>query len=152
MTASRRYWAALVVWALTGCATPLPENIAAPRVSIVNVDVVGLTVLEQRYRLSLRLQNPNAFALPVNGLSVSFSINGEDVGEGVSDAPFSLPAMGQVVRDVDVTSDLSRLAHALRPRQQARPPAAEFRLRGQLALAGRVQPIAFEYGGSVIDP
>jgi len=149
MICGARHSALAAVLVLAACTTPLPAKIESPRVSIANIDVVGLTVLEQHFAVSLRIQNPNAFSLPVRGMSVSLSISGREVGQGVSAASFELPALSEVVRDIEITSDLSRLSHALRPGPRS-SPSPDFRLRGQLALTGRTEPLAFEYGGAVI--
>jgi LEA14-like dessication related protein len=141
-------WLAAVL-GMTACATPLPATIESPRVNIADVSVIGMTVLEQRYSFSLRLQNSNTFALPVRGISVSFSINGHEIGHGVSDAAFSLPPLGEVVRDIEVVSDLGRMAQALEARPSGAPVAGDYRLKGRLLLDGRSEPVAFEYRGEV---
>ena len=151
MTSIRRYGWIVIVWGLVGCATPLPDHIESPSVTIANVDVVGLTVFEQRYKLSLRIQNPNAFDLPVRGMAVSMLINGKEIGKGVNNEHFTLPAIGEAVRDIEIVSGIDRLAHALQPPRSNATPAANFYLHGRLVLEDRQRSVAFKVGGAVVD-
>ena len=42
--------------------TSKPES---PRVTLVGLKLISVELLEQRYRVSLRVKNPNAIVLPV---------------------------------------------------------------------------------------
>jgi len=58
---------------LAGCAG-LFQHLEAPHVSLADVRLRDSTLFEQRYVLFLRIQNPNTFAIPVQGLQYNLWI------------------------------------------------------------------------------
>jgi hypothetical protein len=53
----------LAAW-LTGCAT-LPAGTEPPYLSIVSIEPLTVTPLEQKYQLKVRVQNPNDHDLDI---------------------------------------------------------------------------------------
>ena len=47
----------------------------SPRASLVSIEPLDMTLLEQRYALQLRIINPNDADMPINGLSYTIEIN-----------------------------------------------------------------------------
>jgi len=76
--------AAAVALAMTaaGCATVDSE---ALRVSVASISVSNASLLEQRYLLRVRLQNPSGQELKLDGLVYDLSLNGRLFARGVSD-------------------------------------------------------------------
>ncbi|MCA1804270.1 MAG: hypothetical protein LC646_02710, partial [Xanthomonadaceae bacterium] len=73
----------LFALSLTACAW-LPQKPQAPRVSLVNVQLSSMELLEQRYGLTLRIQNPNDFALNIQGLDFEVELNRMPFASGVA--------------------------------------------------------------------
>lgn len=110
--------------------------------ALVDVRLHDLTLFEQRYRLTLRLNNPNNRDLPVQQIYYEVFFEGERFAEGASVAPFTLPALGESRVDVIVSTSLLRSArHAASLLQSGRESLA-YEMRGyaivDLPLAGRV--------------
>ncbi len=59
---------------LGGCA--LAPRFETPQLSIVNVQVLSSDFLAQHVRVRLRVQNPNARALAVGGLTYTIEVGG----------------------------------------------------------------------------
>ena len=78
------------IGALSTDAAPEP-----PTASLADIGLAGTGVLEQSLDLQVRFTNPNAYALPVDGLKLDLELAGEPLGQGVSDERFSLPRLGE---------------------------------------------------------
>ncbi len=84
----------------------LKQIVEPPKVSLADVKLVSAGLLEQRYRLSLRVQNPNSVPIPINGLEYKVSLGGSEFARGVSANSFTLPATGEDVVEIDVSTNL----------------------------------------------
>jgi LEA14-like dessication related protein len=95
---------------------------------------------------TLRIQNPNAFDLPVEGVSYDRELNGKPFAKGVGKADVVIPAFGQ---DVVETEAITTLMGFVRQLEQARAggPKLGYRLTGKLELRDRTSPVAFEMTG-----
>jgi LEA14-like dessication related protein len=98
-------WLALLVLAISGCAS-LHRQIEEPSLSIVGLEIVDLGLLQQRYAVTLNVQNPNPLTLPVSGMSYALQVGGKDFARGVTSKPFTLPAYGEAQVQVDLTTNL----------------------------------------------
>lgn len=139
----------LMAWALTvltGCAS-LSTNMEPPRVSLSNVRVLGVTLLEQQYVLTMRIQNPNDRALHISGLSFELDINGEKFANGVSNQKVTIPGYGQGTLDVTGTSTLAGLLRQLSELEHMQE--LKYELKGKVKIADIPVPIPFEYEGVV---
>lgn len=89
---------------LTACPS-LPVN--KPEVTLVNVTPQSATLVEQTFTVTLRIQNPNDKPLQANGLAFQLSLNGEKLGQGVSNGRISIPAYGESTIDLNVHTTLA---------------------------------------------
>jgi LEA14-like dessication related protein len=80
-----------------GCATIDSE---ALRVSLASVSVAEAALLEQKYLLRVRLQNPSDRALKLDGFVYDLSLNGRAFARGVSDQQVVVPRFGEAVIDL----------------------------------------------------
>ncbi|MDX5333167.1 MAG: LEA type 2 family protein [Gammaproteobacteria bacterium] len=135
----------LVLALLSGCAY-LPSGTEPPRVHLVGLQLTQVDVFEQRYRLKLRIQNPNDFALNIRGLDFRVEVNGEQFAEGVSSQTLAVPGFGEALTEVEVSSSLWSLARQFRDRTGA-PEGIAYRLHGRVSLEGVALPVGFESTG-----
>ena len=68
-----------------GCA--LGPTMEAPSVTISSLRLEDSTLLEQRFLAALRIQNPNAVDLAIEGISDDFEVNGRPFAKGVGKGP-----------------------------------------------------------------
>lgn len=106
---ARSLGAALGAAALCSCAT-LEPHLQAPTLSLASVQLQGGNVAAEQLQLQLQVDNPNDREISVSHLEVHLDLAGQPFANGVSDAPFTLPARGSTSVVLDVTADLT---HAL---------------------------------------
>ncbi len=138
----------LATLALAGCAA-LPTNLETPEVSFVALRTVEASFFEQRLEVRMKVRNPNAIELPVNGLDVDIELAGEPFAHGVSARQFVVPAGGEAEFDMLVTANaataLLKIAGADR-----KTDAIGYRIRGKLSTKiGMLRTIPFEDSGTL---
>ena len=147
--ARARYLAALflacVPW-FAGCAA-LPK-FESPKLSVVALKVQGGDFFSQRLQVRLRVFNPNARELPISGIAYRIDINDTEIGNGSTTAPFTVPAMGEVEFDMQLTANLAGALGKLLSRRKSEELA--YRLVGDVSLSsGFLRRIPFDERGSV---
>ncbi|HYQ72592.1 MAG TPA: LEA type 2 family protein [Gammaproteobacteria bacterium] len=134
---------------LAGCASLQPYA-EMPRVSLVSIKPQDMQMLEQRFMLELRIQNPNSVAIPVEGLSYALEINQREFAYGVSQQEVSIPPYGEALLQVEVVSNL---LNVMRQLQQLAGTAGghglEYRLRGKIGVAGVRRALPFDFSGTL---
>lgn len=93
---------------LGGCSSWLTDDFRDPEVRLLKVDVVKAKLLEQKFVLRFRIDNPNDISLPIRGLNYNVKLNGVLLAEGQSDKSFTVPARGHQTFDVPVRTNLWR--------------------------------------------
>src|SRR5688500_3555409 len=79
---------------LAACAV-LPK-LESPKLSVVALHLQGGDFFSQRVQVRMRVFNPNARELPVKGITYRIEVNDAELGRGFTDAPFTVPSMGEV--------------------------------------------------------
>jgi len=141
-------WPVLLAALLTACAT-LGAPSVAPRITLVGLRPVDFQLLEQRYRAKLRIQNPNEVPLRIRGLDFKLSVNGKHFADGVSHRALDVPAYGEALLRVDVSSSLARLFEQLRRLGNAGAPRWAYVISGRVAIEGMPVKLRFERKGVV---
>ncbi|MDV6345105.1 LEA type 2 family protein [Nitrosomonas sp. Is37] len=122
-----------------------------PSISLADIELVELGLLEQRFNLKLRIQNPNDIALRINGMTFDVELNGVDFAKGLSDQVVTVPRMGEKVMEVKATSTLGTLWKQLGELEKSSREKVEYRLSGRLFLEG-LGSVPFERKGDVFMP
>jgi LEA14-like dessication related protein len=138
----------LVLW-LVGCAT-LPATTEPPYLSIISIEPLEISPLEQKYRLKLRVQNPNDHALDIAGMSYILEINGQPFLKGVSSDTVTVPRYGESIIELSGVSTLFGFVQQIRTLQQRQGQDMEYKLSGKLSLSGGISRLPFSYEGSLL--
>ncbi len=133
---------------LMACSGPF-TRIQAPSISISSLSLLDAQLLEQRYRLQLRIQNPNPYSLPIAGLQYRLYLNGLEFARGVSSQAVTVPAYEERVLNVDMISTIGTLIEQLRQWPDVQHGELRYRLAGEAKLSTRLVPIGFEYHGTI---
>lgn len=142
----------VVLLGLTACAS-LGARLEPPRVSLANLQLVEFGVFEQRYRLDLRIQNPNDAELPIAGMDFRLYLNDEEFAHGLSNQRVTVPAFGEQLVEVQVTSGLTGILGQLQRLGQGELKTFSYRLSGNVKLLHRALKYPFEYRGELdLDP
>ncbi len=133
--------------ALYGCASLLPK-LEAPRLSVARVKFLGGDLQQQRIQLSIHAVNPNNRELRVRGIDCSLDLGGMPFAQGATEAGFTLPALGEVDFNLDVTADVGNAVAALGGHLGHN--TVEYRFYGQVRLQGVIlRAIPFDQTGRV---
>lgn len=134
---------------LAGCAAMRLVNAEPPKVSVSSLAFQGATLMEQRFLVGLRLQNPNDFALPVTGLEYTLHLDGNKLASGMTQTSVNIPSLGSETVEVTVISNLLDSLAQLRRWQQSPPDQLDYRIEGRLRVKGLPTRLPFSYSGQV---
>ncbi|AOY01666.1 LEA type 2 family protein [Jeongeupia sp. USM3] len=137
---------AIALIALLAACAGVPTSYEKPKVSVAGIAIKDIGLFEQRFTLTLRVQNPNDISVPVSGLNAKLEVNGKPVADGVSNASVTIPALGEATVPVDIVSNLGGLARLLK---QGNGAAPSYRLHGKLFSPWRPGGIDFDQKGDL---
>jgi LEA14-like dessication related protein len=144
----RLFLAALLCGPLFGGCSVVPK-LEAPKLSVVSLKMQSADIFSQRLQVRMRVLNPNTRELPVKGISYRIEVNDAELAQGMTDAAFVVPAMGEAEFDVQVTANLAGTLARLLARGGS-SETLDYRLVGSVALAsGFLRRIPFDERGSV---
>lgn len=141
-------WAMLSLLIIAGCST-MPQDFETPKVSITNIVPKDMTLMEQRFDVQLRIQNPNNFDLGINGIRFDIALNGNEFGSGMSGEKVTIPRFSSEVINGEVITGLGGI---LRQAQGFTSGATKvkYRLKGKaFAEAPSSFRIPFEDTGEI---
>jgi LEA14-like dessication related protein len=128
-----RIWGTLcTLLALAACAG-LPGGMEPLNVTLADVRPEQIGLLEQEYAMKIRVQNPNAREIPLQGVSFAVELNGKSFAKGVSPATATVPAFGDVILDVKAVSSLGGILDQINLVRNGAPDKISYRLQGKLA-------------------
>jgi LEA14-like dessication related protein len=130
--ARRGALALLAVATLVGGCALLAPRLEKPRLTVVGIEVVDAQLMEQRFNVRMRVQNPNDRALPVRGLTYTMQLAGEEFGHGMSAKAFTVPPLGEAEFDMIVTTNLATSLLKILPKLQNGGPGVDYRLDGKV--------------------
>ena len=117
---------------LGGCSSWLTDDFRDPEVRLLKVDVVKAKLLEQKFVLRFRVDNPNDMSLPIRGLNYNVKLNGVLLAEGQSDKSFTVPARGHQNFDVPVRTNLWRHVRQIVKALEKPNEPIRYSLKGQV--------------------
>jgi len=139
------YW--LLLSLLAACSA-LPLHVQAPKISVADVDVKSLGLLEQRFDVSLRVDNQNHFDLKIEGLEFDLEANGRPLAKGLSHTITLIPAASSSVLHVETitqSKDLIRQIKALPP--ESLKQGVPYLIKGRVKT-DKIDWIPFEHKGT----
>ena len=144
----RTPWIGAIALTLAACAA---THFETPELRLVNIEMQRSELFDQRFKLRLRVLNPNDRALPVKGIDATMDLNGEAFAQGVAGEAFTVPAHGEAEFDMLLSANMAgailKLFSGMRD-DKARD-SLDYRVRGKLSLAaGFMRTIPFEEKGT----
>ncbi len=124
----------LVSLVLTGCASLVHRE--PVRINVVGLEPIPGEGMEMRFKVKLRVQNPNESAIDFDGLALDLDLNGRPFASGVSDRAGSVPRFGEALIEIPVSvSAIAVVRQALGVIEGVDGGKAEvpYALRGRLA-------------------
>lgn len=142
----RKFLVVVLAIVVSGCAA-LQTVIEPPQVTLNNLQVLDMTLLEQRYAVTLRVQNPNPVPLPITGMNFQLDINDTELGRGVSNRAVTVPAYGEALVEISLVSNLLRVFNQIRALESSKTQSLRYRLSGGLSISDRMSKLPFDYRG-----
>ena len=142
--------ALLVIW-MAGCAGPAYYRDAV-RVTVSDIEVIEASMLEQLYRITLRVQNRNDEAIEIRGGSFDLAINGSDFGSGVTDQHLSVPAFSDAKLEVRMVSTVFGMLRLIRGLQARDGEPLAYEISGRFSVGGQFGGLHFHEAGEVALP
>lgn len=124
----------LVSLVLAGCASLVHRE--PVRINVVGLEPIPGEGMEMRFKVKLRVQNPNETAIDFDGLALDLDLNGRPFASGVSDRAGSVPRFGETLIEIPVSvSAIAVVRQALGVIEGVDGGKAEvpYALRGRLA-------------------
>src|SRR5688572_27978749 len=97
-------WLGLCV--MVGACAHLGAKLEEPKIRVDSIELLESRGLNQRFRIGLRVINPNDRVLPVKGLSYSLSLNGYYLLDGVTNKVPTLEPYSETLVEVETATDL----------------------------------------------
>jgi LEA14-like dessication related protein len=134
--------------AITACAS-LGGYQEAPKVSLANIKVLDVGLLEQKLGLTIRVQNPNDKELPIKAFSYDLLLNGAQFASGVSANPVTVPAFGNGTVDVEAFSTLGSVLRQFAEYRKGGLNKVSYRIKGKAILTDSSIRLPFDFSGEV---
>lgn len=138
-------WLSLVLL-LSGCAG-FGVRSQPPRVTLVDLEPLSVTLFEQKYRIQLRVQNPNPEPLAIRGMHYSLELNGKDFLDGVSGQRVEVPAFADQVIETEGVTSLFGFLRQVQAVQQGEMDSLRYRVSGRISLERDLLGLPFDYAG-----
>ncbi len=143
--------AALVLTVTPGCDVLAPREILPPEVHLADLVPERATLFEQQLRVDLRVRNPNDFELELDGLRYELAVAGEVLARGATDAPVTLPRLGEALVSTRTTTTSMAMVRQLA--NLSRGAEAAWRLEGEVFVkSGGPRELHFERAGVLGEP
>ena len=106
---------------LAACGALRPK-LDVPQLSLVRIAMTSADIFNQQFLVRVHVENPNDRELPIRGIDYKLFLEGDSFAEGLSNKPFTVPAMGETEFDMVVrtnfVSGIGRLMSRLNGRDQ----------------------------------
>jgi LEA14-like dessication related protein len=140
----------LLLLHLAGCASlGMPKD--SVRVTVSDIQIIEATLLEQLYRVTLRIQNRSERPLSVAGGSFDLELNGSDFASGVSDQSIEIPPFSDAQIDVRMVSTVFGIVRLVQGFQDRSGETLSYSISGTLATDGLLG-VGFEESGEIALP
>jgi LEA14-like dessication related protein len=134
---------------LVSCSTL--GDLQTPRLELVGVQILSTDMFAQRFKVRVKVENPNDIELPVKGIDYQIFMMGDSFAEGMSNEPFLLPAKGEAEFDMTVTTNfVSSFGRLLSRAGGGKLQDVDYEIAGKILVdKGMVKKIPFNHHGTV---
>ncbi len=106
-----------------------------PKFDKPTLTVVGLTMLhgdllQQTFKVTFNVENPNDRALPIEGITADLKVGGEEFATGAAKEPFTVPARGNLNFDMTITAEMALGLIKLTKQLSSHADSLEYELSG----------------------
>ena len=135
------------VTALTAACTGIPFNAKAPKVSVAEVNIKHLGLVEQVFDVGLRINNPNDFDINIEGLEFKLEVNSREFATGVAHTHTRIPAFSNAVVHVDTTTQSNKLLQQIKTLPEILKDGVPYRIYGRIKIDRISDWVPFDRSG-----
>lgn len=139
----------LVIGVFASACVRAPASMQPPQVTLAGISLAGLDLLEQRYEIRLRVQNPNHFDFVIESMQYQVEINDKVFARGLSNHSVSIPRDDMRTVSVEAVSTLNDVLRQLQVDEQSGPEVLRYRVSGTLKVRHHASDIAFDHRGEI---
>jgi LEA14-like dessication related protein len=122
---------------VAGCASLPGDDFDDPEVELVGLEPVAGAGMEARFRVALRIVNPNDTALDIRGMAYEVYLRERRVLSGVSDQPLKVGPYSETTAEVEVAAGMLSSLALLRDLMDSPPGASiPYQLKAKLSRGG----------------
>ena len=135
---------------LSACSA-LGPKLETPRLRLVSASLVSADVFSQQFNIRVHVANPNDRDLPIKGIDYQLFLEGDSFAEGVSNAPFVVPARGEKEFDLSLrTNFVSSIGRLLSRLESSNRKQVRYAIDGKVFVdIPMVRAIPFAESGTV---
>jgi LEA14-like dessication related protein len=137
-----------VAFLLSGCAG---IRLQPPSVTVASMNVIDVSLLEQRFAFKLRIQNPNDMDIPITGMSFEIILNDQSFAKGVSNKSITLVRLSETMLEVTAVSDLSGILRQMNELLLGNRNSVSYLIKGRLETGSAIG-LNFENSGMLNIP
>jgi LEA14-like dessication related protein len=120
-----------ITFLVSSCANLIP-NYQAPDLQLTHLQILPMQGLQQRFRLSFRVVNPNNIAFPIDGINFTLHIRDIKVATGVSNKAFILQPLSEDTFSVDVGANLINSGRVLLDMFNSKPKEIDYEINANI--------------------
>lgn len=132
---------------LQGCAAL--QSLEAPSVSITSLRAVDSDGMVPNFVIGLRVVNPNAIPLPIQGISYSIDLNGTELIRGVGNDFPEIESYGQADLSITASADLLAGVRLIADLLRSQNDTVRYDVEARLDLGGLRPDIRVRDDGSL---
>ena len=142
----------LLLTGVGGCSALAARQakLQAPKVDLVGVKLLEMDPLAPRFRVRLKLENPNDQAPDLDGADAVLTVAGEKLAKGMTQGAVSLRARGSTETDVEVRAKTMSFLKVMPELQKS--DALPYQVAGRLHFLQALGPLGalpFQAEGTV---
>ena len=137
---------------LTTACTGLRRDTLPPEVSVADIALVGVTMFEQEWELTLRTRNPNDHALNLRTLDYQIMVEDRPFARGLSNEAVTLPAMGDALVRTRVTTSLFDTLRQFQAMDYTPGKPVRYRISGNARVGNVPFALPFDRRGEFVMP
>ena len=131
---SPRACSAVVFSVLLAACSLITPKFEKPSVSVSSISLESGNLLQQNFRVVLKIHNPNSRSLPIKALSADLKVSGEEIASGQSSRPVTVPAFGDADMEVGISANMALALLKLSKHGDAHGDAIGYDLTGVVTL------------------
>jgi len=149
-TLLRVQWLVVAAALLVACASFGP-HLQAPHVDLLSVQMLSTDMFAQKFKVRVKVQNPNDIELKVTGIEYTILLMGDPFADGESSDQFVLPALGEAEFDMTITTAfVSSLGRLISRMGGAKLENVDYEIAGKVHIQkGMLREIPFSHKGKV---